>query len=318
MYKSQISQLFFASCFGPLGLLYSSLTAALLLTVATLLAALLFLPHIAYVVTGSLILSVFIGDRLVCTYNRRRQSLLYNPGAYIGGVRCRLTGHKVANEPGYAAALKRVRWHRRIVAVSKYGLSPLALLVCIWLTQPEPLRNALVVALQAPLSAAASVESEPPFEAALRVDSALPDSLPSESASYWQALPGAAGEVAFTLKSRNFINTTDGWVRPLLKLSCASNRTRMQIQTHEVLGTEYARVSFALAADKLAAASWTLHSDYRTLQVSQPVSLVRRFVGSNNLQVIYQPFDSDTRRYATFDLSDSQRVVASVRRACNW
>ncbi len=315
MYKSQMSQLVFATCFGPIGLIYSSMPAALLLTVLTMITALFFLSQIIYVVIGSLILSVFIGDQLVCAYNRNRHMQLHNPGAYIGGVRCRVTG-KARQLPHYAIALNKVRWQRRTIAWCKYGVSPLVIFTCLWCAQPEPIQRSFVDSLQRfvlasdePHLAAAYAAQEPPVPAV--VISEAPDS--------WHASGDSSrAEPSYVLKSRNFINGPNGWTRPELRLECRDNRTSVLFITHEVLGTERAQIQYRLDAGHPVSSNWPLRADYSTAVAADSIALARLLRHHSNLQISFQPFNSTERRTVNFELQNATRVVDKVRQQCGW
>jgi hypothetical protein len=315
VYKSQMSQLLFATCFGPIGLIYSSMPAALLLTVLTVIAALFFLSQIVYVVIASLILSVFIGDQLVCAYNRNRHTQLHNPGTYLGGVRCRVIG-KGANAPHYAAALNKARWHRRAVAWCKYFVSPVVIFTCTWFAQPEPVQRAFVDSVQRMIMA----DDEPGIaaaHAALRDD--VPDMVLSEDPGIWRANEdGNADVLAFVLKARNFVNSPNGWIRPELQLECRDNRTSVLLIAHEVLGTERARVQYRLDVGHPVSSHWALRSDYSSAIAANSIALARLLRRHKDLQVSYQPFHSDHRRTINFELQSASEVVDKVRRRCSW
>ncbi len=313
MYKSQMSQLVFATCFGPVGLIYSNMAAALVLSVLTIAIALCFLSQIVYVAIGSLILSVFVGDRLVCAFNRKRHAELSNPGMYVGGIRCRVIG-SADKQSHYTAVLNKVRWQRRIIALCKYVASPVIVFACLWVAQPDQIKQSFVSSLQRVTS-----PSEPRMAAAQSAEQPLPETLVSEQPGAWQAMDTSDSDnLVFTLQSRNFIDGPHGWMRPQLQLQCVDNRTSVVFVANEVLGTERTQLQYRLDSGHSTAATWALQSDYSSAVAANAIAFTRLLGRHSDLQIDYQPFHAGGQRTAHFELQSSSDVIDDVRRKCGW
>lgn len=304
MRKSHTKQLLLTTFFGPIGILYVSVSTALALTLATLTAVLVANENSIFVLVTSSLIAAVVGSMFVRSHNRMTRLRDYSVSTYIGQVSCKITGKKPVKR-NYSQRLAKVRRAKKIRAATVYALATLCVMVGALNTLPyvvNQFNNILTFA--EPVASAAT----PPSLGKLKLN----------DTEVWQFTDTNDRNIAATLKADNYQTGSDGWYRPELALKCIDNTTQMEFSTEEVLGTR--TVSLLLSFDNAEETRvyWPIGEDYRTAGTSHAVSLAKNIARAHSIKIAYTPFGTEVPKIAAFNLAQSSGVVNTIKQKCSW
>lgn len=318
--KSQTKQALLSVLLGPTGLFYTSANVALFLTLLTLVGALV-VPHmVLYVLAASLIVSVACGVLLVKSHNDLTTEREFTPSTYIGRVSCRVIGTNQFKRD-YSRPLAQAKFRRKARLVATYGLATACLLITGYIALP---------AATTQLGASPSVDDLPDItmngqavavaEQSANIPKIAAARTTAKSLSntgVWQIYPDNA-EHSFKarLLGNYYQNTSEGYYRPTLTLTCDSGHATISFNAFEVLGTESASLTLLFDTRPEQSFNWRLQSNYRHAYSAASKPLLKNLSRSNSLQISYRPFGSEDERSIEFDLGKSASITSQLSRQC--
>jgi hypothetical protein len=328
--KSQTKQALLSVLFGPAGLFYCSANAALLLTLLTLVAVLFAAQFALYIIAASFISSVVCGALLVVSHNKLTAEREYVPSTYIGRVSCRVIG-KNQFKRDYSRPLAQAIFKRKAKLVASYGLATACLVITAYIALPkaktrlDTLNNngeiQHVLAANEPATysggdTAAATGSDGLTET-LQIAAAKPHHTSLSNIGVWQVYPDE-GEYSFKAKllGNHYQNTSEGYYRPTLTLSCDSGHAIISFDAFEVLGTESASLTLLFDTRPEQSFNWRLQGDYRRAFSAASKPLLKNLSRSRSLQISYRPFGSEKERSIDFDLGKSSTITSQLNKQC--
>jgi len=299
--KSQIKQVLLVGVFGPLGILYSSPTAALFLTFATLCAMLLIPGYILTIIAVVAALSVVCGGASVAMHNRDDRRRNYSTSSFIGRVNCKVTG-KTALQKNYHNPLAKVRRYRKMKHIAQSTLAIALAVVSAAIAAPR-IETALLVRFPAP-----SVE---PLPAA-----ALPSKMPAKSD--WTTRQADDGNFSAVLGAVSYQESNEGLYRPRLEVACVDNRSQLKFNTQEILATDKTALKIAIGSNEAIQTEWAVSDDYRTAVAPHAITTIKQIGANDKFAISYLPFGADQSKTAVFNTSKSAEAISALRSACHW
>lgn len=335
MKKSQTKQALLAVLFGPAGLFYCSANAALMLTLLTLIGVLVGPQLVLYTIAASFVASIGLGALLVRSHNKFTVDREYVPSTYIGRVSCRVIG-KNQFKRDYSRPLAQAKFKRKAKLAASYGLATACLLVTGFIALPtlksqlntpdnqsdDAQHTLAATKLESNSKDSAAAMSEAMSEAngpnaTLRIAAARSHAGSLSNIGVWQVYPDK-GDRSFKaqLLGNHYQNTSEGYYRPTLTLSCDSGHATISFDAFEVLGTESASLTLHFDTRPEQSFNWRLQSDYRRAYSAASKPLLNNLSRSNSLQISYRPFGSEEERSIDFDLGKSSTITSQLSKQC--
>lgn len=308
MRKSQIKQTLLSAFCGPPGLCYSSIKAALLLTLTTLLLILAFNNHSLIILCASFPVSVLAGALLVRAHNKKLAISEFSPSTYIGKVSCQVVG-KTTIKRDYHKLLVKARRKNRFNTHANTALGLMCVIVTAFIALPDLLER-LTISSQLKVDVSTDTNSLSKTPGTNKIELL--------NSGRWQIKNDEPGSYSVSLKADEYQNSSEGWYRPELTLSCHNNKTNLVFSTMEILGTEVSNINLSFDSFTGEQKKWKTRADYRSALAPLPISLAKTITESGNLKVAYQTFGTSQTKTANFKLSDSADAVKSVRQKCFW
>jgi len=303
--------------FGPAGLFYSSVNTALVLTLLTLTGVLTFSEYTLYVLVGSFTMAILCGWLLVQSHNKHVNVRDFTFSTYIGRVSCKVIG-KSRFKRDYSRPLARAKFKRKLRTTLTFTLASLCLIVTGLIAIPNALnqistiQNSVVVNGHSDPS-----NNEDTLESTVPQIAAAFDEQELSSIGIWQIKSQhEEDEFHAHLKGNRFQNTSEGYYRPTLTLSCISGNPTISFEAFEVLGTEKTQLTLLFDARPQESYKWRLHSDYRSAYSTATNSLLSKLSKAEDLQISYLPFGSIERKSIEFTLGKSSVITRKLKRQC--
>lgn len=305
MRKSQIKQTLLSTFFGPPGLCYVSVKAALAATLASLMLILALKNYSLMVLLMSIPATVVYGALLVRWHNKKLVIKNFTPTNFIGQVSCRVVG-KTAIKRDYHQLLAKARWKNRISAQANSVLAGLCIVVSAFIAIPN-LTDQLAIS---------SLEKNQPSASVNSSDSNASRNIKLFNNGRWQV--ETTPNMSASLKADAYQNSNNGRYRPTLTLACIDNKTSLRFTTAEILGTENTPVVVSFDGSAQNVKQWKTSADYQSAVAPAPIRLVKQFNQKSSVTLSFQPFGASQKKTATFKLSYSADTIKSIRKKCSW
>ncbi len=328
MKKSQTKQALLSVFFGPAGLFYISVNAALFLTLLTLIGVIVFSDAALHVLLASFTGTVVIGYLLVHSHNRLVNSKEFTLSTYVGRVSCKVIG-KSRFKRDYSKPLAKAKLKRKVRDTASYALASLCLVLAGLVALPKATDQIdAITQKMADDEKVAEADNENSSQPALAdvapLVAAAHQSTPASEANsqltnigIWNVQAHTAGtDFQARLLGNTYKNTSEGYYRPVLILDCDRGQATIRFDAFEVLGTENTQLTLNFDSGPQETFNWKLHSDYRSAYTTASKTLLKKLSRSKQLQVGYRPFGSDLNRSIDFDLGDSSTVTSKLKRRC--
>lgn len=312
MRKSYIKQTLLAAFFGPLGICYSSVKAALTLTLCTLVLILVLKNHDVHLLIMSIPVAIALGNIIVHTQIRKANNRDFRLSTYIGQVSCRIVGKKPVKRE-YHKALAKTRRQKKLSVMLNGTLAGLCIFISGLITAPEVtklLKNNAVPTDHTDTELATIAEQSP-------------DSTEFSDSGTWYTTISESNNFTASLKADEYQYSSDGWYRPKLTLSCIANKTTLLFESVEILGPESTAISLTFNNVKPAKSQekmqWNTTPDYRSAIAPRAIAIISRLTEIESVDVTFQPFGGDSSsKTSSFNLSNSHDVVQTVKKQCSW
>ena len=301
MLKSQVKQLLLAALFGPLGVLYTSTVASLVLTLSTLIALYFWPGNRLLVIAMSIASAVLAGCVLAIVHNRKAENRNFRCSGYIGRVSCKVIG-PTQFKRDYNKPLARVRRYKRLRTACMYATTCAGGAICAIMVYPD-------------IDTTDTLRSKTGHQAVPIIAAAR---APLEDTEIWQVARDTSDEFQAVLRANDYQTSSVGLYRPKLQLSCANNKTALTFIAVEVMGTGKTRLKLGFDQQANTSVNWHSSEDYQSANAPRPIGMVRKFKSTDSLQIAYWPFGQTAPKTATFNLSNSDQVVDKVRSLCVW
>lgn len=299
MQKSLQKQLALIIFFGPFGLVYTNIVAALAVVFATLFAI--------YSSTGSpkqliiigsiaLITSFVLGIHLVDKQNRRAAKEFQMP-TYSGGLSYRMI-RKEAPQRDYHSVLSNVRRKKVIKNTLLLCLTSLcivysALIIKPYLTFPDP--------------------PAPTAQTMVVVNAA---SLPPLRGKPVWVHKQQDKTFTSTIDAIDYTSSSVGLYLPEFQLSCRESNYKLRFNVEEVLGTGSAPISTIFDDKPAVTKHWILDPSYRSANTELSPQLLSQLRSANYVSVMYTPFGQDQEKAARFSLAGSAKAIGIFSKSC--
>ena len=111
-------------------------------------------------------------------------------------------------------------------------------------------------------------------------------------------------------------NSSDGFYRPDIRLSCQQNNYSVSFAVNEILGTDTTRLSITSDSKQVLDEKWQLSESYYTATTTNPDELIKTLRSAVEITVTYRPFAAKSIKVSTFNLQGSAQAISVFKERC--
>jgi len=306
--KSPYKQCLLSATLGPFALFHLNPILALALLTPTVSALAVSIEYVFFILGASATLSVVFGVILVNKHNR---DLVKNfqHSTYYGNVSGKVVRREAADKD-YHRALNKVRQRKFAGKFATYSLLLLCVIASGFILAPN-IQHALN-----------SVESSIASNSVGFTDSDSPVvkvganyTIDHERQPIW-VQSTHKGNVSASLKAVEYQNSSDGFYRPDIRLSCEQNNYSVSFSVNEVLGTDITRLSITSDRNQVLEGNWQLSENYYTATATNTDEMINTLSSAIEVTVAYRPFAAEAIKVSTFNLQGSAKAISVFKERC--
>lgn len=304
---SSYNQLLLCAILGPLGVFYSSPLISIVLTIITAIAVIFSPANVLYIIAASFIVSIFASMFLVSRHNRLLAKN-FEPSSFLGGVSCKVIRRETSDKE-YHLKLRKVRRKKRAIRHVVFCFAVLGIAGCGLVLHPDfryTLQSSYMFGISSPENSTV-ILTDPSSVSGEYAEQKTPSWIRAEQED----------SVSSSLRALEYQDSSDGYYRPEIELSCGNRARAVSFIASEVLGTESASIIMKSDDNQKLELQWTISDDFTVATVSKPDEAVRLIRAAKELSVVYKPFGSEHEKVATFDLRNSTEELDALAGRCN-